>query len=345
MPLMRSSDRAPASWNSKPNWHVLPMRERQSEPLEIALVNNMPDAALEDTENQFLGLLAEAAGERTIRVDLVSLPEISRGERAQEHMRGRYSNFGDLADRPLDALIITGTEPKQRDLRKETYWESLVGLLDWAERNTASTVLSCLAAHAGVLSSDGVERRLLKEKRFGIFEEERACYHVLLSGTSDRVRIPHSRWNELQEPDLVAAGYTILTRSEEAGVGLFVKQKTKSLFVYAQGHPEYGIETLLKEYRRDVRRFLRKERETYPSMPRGYFSPSVTESLAKFHERALSESNESVLAAFPDSSILRTLQNGWHGAGLRFYRNWLSYLATRKATSSTDGRLGQIERQ
>lgn len=345
MPLMRSSDRASASWNSKPNWHVLPMRERPSEPLEIALVNNMPDAALEDTENQFLGLLSEAAGELTIRVDLVSLPEISRGERAQEYMRGRYSDFRDLAARTIDALIITGTEPKQRDLRKEAYWGSLVDLLDWAASNTASTLLSCLAAHAGVLSSDGVERHLLKEKRFGIFEEERASYHPLLAGAPDKIRIPHSRWNELREPDLVAAGYTILTRSEEAGVGLFVKQSEKSLFVCAQGHPEYGVETLLKEYRRDVRRFLRKERETYPSMPSGYFNPSVTQSLAQFRERALSESNESVLAAFPDSLILPALQNGWHGVGLRFYRNWLSYLAMRKAASSTDSRLGQIERQ
>ena len=121
----------------------------------------------------------------------------------------------------------------------------------------------------------------------------------------------------------MAAGYTILTRSEEAGVGLFVKQRAKSLFVYAQGHPEYGVETLLKEYRRDIRRFLRGERETYPSMPHGYFIPLVTNSLAEFQERALSDSNESVLATFPDSIVLSTLQNGWHGAGVRFYRNWL----------------------
>ena len=45
---------------------------------------------------------------------------------------------------------------------------------------------------------------------------------------------------------------------------LFVKKKEKSLFVHFQGHPEYGAQTLLKEYRRDIKRFLRGERETYP---------------------------------------------------------------------------------
>ena len=49
-----------------------------------------------------------------------------------------------------------------------------------------------------------------------------------------------------------------------------MKQR-ESLFVFFQGHPEYDAVTLLLEYRRDVGRYLRRERDTYPPMPQGYF--------------------------------------------------------------------------
>ena len=67
------------------------------------------------------------------------------------------------------------------------------------------------------------------------------------------MQIPHSRWNEVRADALTACGYEILTQSAEAGVDLFVKKKKDSLFVHFQGHPEYSVRTLLKEYRRDIK--------------------------------------------------------------------------------------------
>ena len=55
---------------------------RSTNLLRVALVNNMPDPALEDTESQFFDLLDAAAGELPIHVQLFSLPKIVRGERA-----------------------------------------------------------------------------------------------------------------------------------------------------------------------------------------------------------------------------------------------------------------------
>jgi hypothetical protein len=48
--------------------------------IEIGIVNNMPDAALELTERQFIGLLAAASGKMQVRVRLFALPQIGRGE-------------------------------------------------------------------------------------------------------------------------------------------------------------------------------------------------------------------------------------------------------------------------
>jgi len=333
MPLMRNGEHASGSGAAQKSWLPLETRDRdyaRADCLQIALVNNMPDAALEDTENQFLDLLAAASGDIPMCVQLYSLPEICRSERARQHMDGRYSEIRDLLNNRCDALIITGTEPYEPNLRNESYWNSLVDLLDWAGRNTASTILSCLAAHASALHSDGIERQLLDDKRFGVFDERKVSEHVLMTGTAGIIRIPHSRWNELREDDLNSCGYVVLTKSAEAGVGLFAKQRRKSLFVHVQGHPEYGTETLLKEYRRDIKRFLRQERETYPSLPHGYFGAPAVKLLRDFQEQALADRQERVLAAFPDAVVAGTLQNGWHSSGARMYSNWLQYVASKK---------------
>src|SRR5260370_17767804 len=97
---------------------------------------------------------------------------------------------------------------------------------------------------------------------------------------------PHARWNEVREEALTSCGYSVLTKSAEAGVNLFVKKKKKSLFVHFQGHPEYASGTLWKEYRRDVRRFLRRERPPYPKMPHGYFSPPAPKILDEYQTKA-----------------------------------------------------------
>ena len=129
-----------------------------AEPLRIALINNMPDSALEDTEVQFFELLESAAGEIPVSLKLYSLPELPRGEAGEQHLRNFYHGIGELLKSRFDGMIMTGTEPRQPDLRNEPYWPALAEVLEWAERNTASTVLSCLAAHAGVLHSDGIPR-------------------------------------------------------------------------------------------------------------------------------------------------------------------------------------------
>jgi homoserine O-succinyltransferase/O-acetyltransferase len=126
----------------------------------------------------------------------------------------------------------------------------------------------------------------------------------------------------------------VLTQSAEGGVDSFVKKKKRSLFVHFQGHPEYGAHTLLKEYRRDIKRFLRRERETYPSMPQGYFDSVAAKILTEFREKALSHRNEETLAAFPDSVVTGTLQSTWHSSAKCVYRNWLQYLVSKKAETS-----------
>ncbi|HXW93195.1 MAG TPA: homoserine O-succinyltransferase [Terriglobales bacterium] len=345
MPLLLDSGRVPTRWRERScpgesHRDYLPLLNV----VKIALVNNMPDPALEDTEMQFFGLLDAASGELPLFLKLYSLAGIARSDRVQPHLQRCYFGMDDLRNDHFDAAIITGTEPRQPDLQQEPYWAELVGVLEWAEGNTISTVLSCLAAHAGVLYSDGIERHRLPDKRFGVFDSRKVREHPLTAQIASPVRFPHSRWNEVRADELDRRGYAVLTESERAGVDVFVKHKGKSLFVHFQGHPEYGAQTLQKEYRRDIKRFLRGERETYPSLPEGYFDPAATEALADFEKRALSDRREEVMEHFP-ASAQGLFESPWTSSAVGLYGNWLRYIASRKAEVAAFPTAAQLHHQ
>ena len=305
-------------------------RFRESTPtcIDIGLVNNMPDAALNATERQFLALLRAAAGDIAVHLTLYTLPEVPRTEFGREQV-SRYSDFRDLWNSHHDGLIVTGTEPRAADLKDEPYWDSLTNVLEWAESHTYSTILSCLAAHAGILHIDGIARRPLGDKRFGVFECVRVSDHPLTAAAPSHLRMPQSRWNEVPEEALLACGYRVLTLSEGAGVDSFVKQR-KSLFVFFQGHPEYEATTLLLEYRRDIGRFLRRERDTYPPIPHGYFDEETVEALTALRERALLDRREELLAEFPTAMAAGKVTNTWRSTAESLYRNWLRYIGAQK---------------
>lgn len=296
--------------------------------VEIGLVNNMPDTALEATERQFIALLEAASGEIRVRLRLFSLPGVPRGERGQRHVDKFYRGLRELPDAGLDALIVTGTEPRAASLRNEPYWHWLGELIDWAEANTVSTVWSCLAAHAAVQHLDGVVRHPLAEKCFGVFNCAILPDHPLTQGQG-RVSVPHSRWNELREDELRAHGYEVLTRSAQAGVDMFARQG-HSLFVFLQGHPEYDALSLLGEYRRDFARFLRGEREVCPNLPHGYFDDAAMELLAGLRARALVDRREALLAELPVVALEQGLRARWRPEAERLYGNWLSQVTARK---------------
>jgi homoserine O-succinyltransferase len=305
-------------------------RESNANCLDIGLINNMPDAAIEATERQFRGLLDASADGIVVRLTLYALPDVPRADAGRRHVASFYSDIGDLWDSHLDGLIVTGTEPRAPNLMDEPYWGSLTRVLDWAEHHTHSTVCSCLAAHAAVLHIDGIGRRPLSEKRFGVFEFERVSEHPLTAPVASRLQMPHSRWNDLPEDALLACGYRVLTRSKDADVDAFVKQR-KSLFVFFQGHPEYETDTLLREYRRDISRFLLRERETYPPIPQGYFDEQTVGALIALRARALSDRHEELLADFQDALVAGHLTNTWRPAAASIYRNWLLYMCAQKA--------------
>ncbi len=302
--------------------------------LTIGLLNNMPDPALEATELQFTALLGAAAGSSTVRLRFSSLPEVPRGPAARARIDSSYWPLDELlAERP-DALIVTGAEPRTATLEEEPYWPRLARLIEWAETHTASTVWSCLAAHAVAQALHGVRRRRLPEKRFGVFAHRVQAEHPLLAGIRAPLLTPHSRWNDLPVDALAGAALSILSSSPETGADLFVSTR-RSLLVCFQGHPEYEPATLLKEYRRDVGRYLRGEQPAWPTLPGGYLTPEALRLIGAFRGRAETARDPALLAEFPMAILAAGLEARWQPQAVAIYRNWLKYVAT--ASERTHG--------
>jgi len=300
-------------------------------PLEIGLLNNMPDAALQSTERQFIRVLQAAAGEQVVRLHFYSLPTVVRSAEARAHLNVAYHDIANLKHAKLDGLIVTGAEPKTELLQQEPYWPELAGIIDWAKTNTTSTIWSCLAAHAAVLHLDRIERRRFPAKCSGVFASARAADDPLLDGLRWPLRIFHSRHNDLAEGDLVAGGYRVLTRAPGAGVDIFVK-RYQSLFVFFQGHPEYDPMSLRGEYLRDVGRFLNGTQENYPAAPAGYFDRDTAAALDDFHLRALAKPDPAMIAECRAILDRADVSFDRRGAAGTIFRNWLTYLAANKVT-------------
>jgi len=290
--------------------------------VHIGLVNNLPDDALRATELQFARLLKEAAGNFDVRLHLFAMPEISRGEVARSRMEGFYADVATLPDAGMDALIITGAEPRTDRLKDEPHWQALTRLMDWADGATASTLFSCLATHAAVLHFDGIVRRPLPKKLSGVFASLRATEDPLLVGVPARASTPHSRKSGLQEKDLTAHGYRVLSRLTDGSVDLFVREG-RSRFVFLQGHPEYGADALGREYLHDMARFLKGEGPR-PAIPENYFDRVTENALEALTSRTteIADYNEVVMGAVPMQS--------WRGYTLRLFANWISGIAAEK---------------
>ena len=296
-------------------------------PIKVALVNNMPDSAFLDTEEQFRGAAVGANG-TGIEFELYTIKEIPRSERVAALIHEHYRGLDELWTQTPDALIVTGTEPTQVQLRFEPHWPYLARLLEWAAENVRTTLLSCLASHASLLLFDGIERTPRAVKCSGVFAGKvQDALDPLARGLPDLVRIPHSRLNDVPEAAVLEAGYRIVVGGGSgAGWSVAAREQRGGLFVLCQGHPEYTTLSLLREYRRDVRRSLfGRGAVPYPRLPDGYLGEEAVNKLTEFECRALATDMDprELWPTFPFDAVAATVENTWASSSATLYSNLL----------------------
>ena len=291
--------------------------------LHIGLLNMMPDAALQSTERQFMRLVGSCNRIAQFHVHPFSFPEVERSPEARDYINDYYEDFQDIKAQGLDALIVTGANPKNKDITHETFWQPLTEALDWARENVTSVLCACLATHATLKYFHSIDRVPMRHKRWGVFPHslnERS--HPLVRNINTRFDVPHSRWNDISKAQLQQVGIHVLAESAEAGVHLAVSEDLFR-FVYFQGHPEYDRNSLLKEYKREVLRYLHGELETFPPYPENYFSPQILQMLENFRQQALVERDPSLVQYFPEEQVQALVDNTWSDTGKSVVNNWV----------------------
>jgi homoserine O-succinyltransferase len=290
----------------------------------------MPDGAFLDTEEQFRRVLAPPGSADCGELVLYSLPGLTRSASVAATIDARYRPLEALWSDPPDALIVTGTEPGQRSLKHEPYWPGLARLLGWAADAVPAVMLSCLAAHASVLLFDGIERVALADKRHGVFAARPPDRgDALARHLPDRPCMPHSRINDVATETMLAAGYTIVAADGQASWSLATRSTAAGAFVLCQGHPEYSPSSLLREYRRDVRRaLLDPVANAYPQIPAGYLDAESVAVLTAFEVMAKGPGADgsSQLDAFPFDRVAERIDHSWAETATALYTGWLAPL-------------------
>lgn len=291
--------------------------------LHIGLLNLMPDKALEATERQFFRLVGESNQIAQFYIHPFTIKEVIREAAGRAHVERYYKTFEQIKEEGLDALIISGALPGP-DLARLPFWEPLIDIIGWAYENVTSTLCSCLATHAVLQFRYGINRRLLPGKRWGVYSHHVINkLHPLVTGMNTRFDIPHSRFYQVDREQMENAGLVILVASEEAGVHLATSEDGFRI-IFSQGHPEYDVISLLKEYKREVGRYIFGDLTEYPPFPENYFSLCNMAVLDEYHDRvdfALAHNTE--VPEFPEDLLVISLDNTWHDSAEAVINNWI----------------------
>lgn len=255
-------------------------------PLRIGLLNLMPKKI--QTENQFARLIG--ATPLQIDLQLIRMSEHQTKNTAAEHMATFYRPFQEVRAEKFDGLIITGAPIEHLPFEDVTYWDELRQVMDWTQTNVHSTFGVCWGGMAMLRHFHNVDKHMLPAKAFGCFRHRTVAQgSPYLRGFSDDFIIPVSRWTEVRQAEVDAAGLGTLLASDEVGPCLIEDPAHRALYIF--NHFEYDSDTLKQEYDRDV------ANGTPINVPQNYY---------------------------PDDDPARPPLNRWRSHAHLLYGNWIN---------------------
>ena len=259
-----------------------------SNTINIAILNLMP--LKEDTELQLLRKLSSV--KKNIKITFFYVISYMGKNTNPDHMKKFYSTFAEIKNKKFDGLIITGAPVEQLNFEDVIYWNELKRIIDWSKANVKSTLYICWGAQAGLYYNYNIDKVLLDEKTFGVFEHNVIDKNSnILNGFEDGLKAPHSRHTTIRKSDIeMHPELTIVSESNDAGV--FIVENKKQKEIYVTGHLEYAVDTLDKEYKRDIEKGLKIQ------IPKNYY---------------------------PDNKIEKKPIFSWRENGDKLYSNWVNY--------------------
>jgi len=230
-------------------------------PLRLLLLNLMPTKIV--TETQLLRKLSNSP----LQVEVEFLQTISYESKNvdPEHLASFYTSFDEVRESNYDGMIITGAPVENMEFEDVDYWQELCDIMEWTSTNVHSTLYICWGAQAALYYHYGIKKYPLGPKLSGVYKHNvLRPQSQLFRGFDDEFYVPHSRYTEVREEDIIAVPeLELLSVSDEAGV--FAAKSADNRRVFITGHPEYDADTLALEYKRDIEKGLSID------IPKNYF--------------------------------------------------------------------------
>ena len=221
-------------------------------PLKIVIVNLMPTKIA--TETQLARVLANSPLQ--VEMTLVQMDSHESTHISQEHMDTFYKTLDEIKHEYFDGMILTGAPVEQMPYEQVDYWKELCEIFEFCKTHVYSNMFICWGAQAALYYYYGIDKHLLDQKVFGVFEHRvTRAHNPLMRGFDSIFYAPHSRhtkiWKEdvLKHPEL-----RILAESPEVGPHIISTENGRQIFIL--GHQEYDKDTLAGEYFRDVKKGL-----------------------------------------------------------------------------------------
>ena len=257
-------------------------------PLKIVIVNLMPTKIA--TETQLARVLANSPLQ--VELTLVTMGSHESRNISQDHMDSFYKTIDEIKNEYYDGMILTGAPVEQMPFEEVDYWKELCEIFEFAKTHVYSSMFICWGAQAALYYHHGVNKHLMDNKVFGVFEHKVLRPHnPLVRGFDEVFYAPHSRHTEVYREDIAnCSALRILADSPEVGPHIVSTENGRQIFVL--GHQEYDKGTLAGEYFRDVNKGLEID------VPKNYFRNDDPE----------------------DEIMFR-----WRGHASLLFSNWLNY--------------------
>ena len=235
--------------------------ERQDiRPLRFLLLNLMPKKI--NTEIQFARLIG--ASPLQIELTLMTTKTYNPKNITKDYLIQFYKTLDDIKDNVFDVLIVTGAPVETLPFEKVEYWEELLKIEQWSQKNVFRKIGICWGAQALLKIKYDIEKYMLPNKIFGVYDHNLTNNNDrLMHGFINNFPMPVSRFTENKKEDIYNNNLELLAFSEISGVGMVRCPVSKDLFIF--NHLEYDANTLNEEYIRDKSENLKIQ------MPENYF--------------------------------------------------------------------------
>jgi homoserine O-succinyltransferase len=174
----------------------------------------------------------------------------------------------------------------------------------------------------------GQQRHPQGAKKWGVFRHRLSGQqHPLTVDINSQFDVPHSRWNAVYPEQFEGSGLRILATEIDDGCVHLASSEDGIRIVFFQGHPEYDTVSLLKEFKREVMRFINGELDRFPPYPENYlnrFQQAVLNEYRMYLLRAMRDGRE--LPVFPEALIAEHLENSWCDTADAVLGNWIGLI-------------------